>query len=674
MKKKIPLLISLLVAVSLMITSSLMYFTSRNTTLNMSEEELNTNGTRIGELISGQVASEQNKLKLISQNTILSQVLSYRDSKQNDSFFTDNPLLEQATKSLINNLSAVTGHQTIFMTDKNGVVISSSYNPILKQNLSDKTYMSGALKGMETISDIEISPLDKRPVIYFAEPIMDDNYNVLGTVGTSVYLDYFSTNLSLIKFGNTGYAYMTDSKGNIIYHPDKKLINTKSTNTFLLNEISKNPRINNIIVKNGSYEYQGQEKVMAMARIPKANWDVVLCRDMNEIQAPIWRMFYQSLLILLIAIATATILGIFISGMIIKPISKVMKTMKEVSMGNLDIDLDNTYKDEAGAMFGSFADMVIKIRDIINNLNNSIKVLKEGSLELSKNSAYTSEYAARSSATTNEIAGAIQAQSGEYLKVSSEIEELGQKVAEISHISAGMRDNSEEISVMFAKEMDTVNKLTEITEQSVIKVSEVSQSTDKLNKSSANISGITRVISEIAEQTNLLALNASIEAARAGDYGRGFSVVANEIRKLAEECAASASEINIIINDIQVHSDKNTQTVDEMKIIMDKQNEYIDKTRNSFVRVMDKVSGISYQINAVTEYLNAIAEYKDNVITSVQSVTAVSEEISASVQEISASSQEQHHMVEKVSSIAQSIDELTEELLNVSKVFNLGSA
>lgn len=189
LKKKIPLLISLLVAISLVITSSFMYFTSRNTTLNLSEEELNTNGTRIGELINSDIASEQNKLKLISQNDILSQVLNYRNARQNDSFFADNPLLNQAAKSLINNLSAITGHQTIFMTDKNGIVISSSYNPILKQNLSDKSYMSAALKGVETISDIEISPIDKRPVIYFIEPVIDDNYNVLGTVGTSVTQD-----------------------------------------------------------------------------------------------------------------------------------------------------------------------------------------------------------------------------------------------------------------------------------------------------------------------------------------------------------------------------------------------------------------------------------------------------------------------------------------------------
>lgn len=136
---------------------------------------------------------------------------------------------------------------------------------------------------------------------------------------------------------------------------------------------------------------------MTMARIPKANWNVVLCQDMNEIQAPIRRMFYQSFLILLIATAVATMLGIFISGMIIKPVTKVISIMKEVSMGNLSIDLDNTYKDEAADMFRSFTDMVMKIRDIINNLNNSITVLKEGSAELSRNSEHTSSYAAESS-------------------------------------------------------------------------------------------------------------------------------------------------------------------------------------------------------------------------------------------------------------------------------------
>lgn len=267
---------------------------------------------------------------------------------------------------------------------------------------------------------------------------------------------------------------------------------------------------------------------------------------------------------------------------------------------------------------------------------------------------------------------AIQNQSGEYIKVSSGIEELGEKVEQINNISVNMRNNSHEITDMFSKEMDTINKLTEITEQSIIKVSDVSHSTDKLNKSSANISGITKIISEIAEQTNLLALNASIEAARAGDYGKGFSVVANEIRKLAEECAESAAEINTIIKGIQAHSDENIETVDEMMLIMDKQNEYIDKTKNSFRKVMDKVLGISEEIDAVTENLNAISEYKDSVIISIQSVTAVSEEISATVQEVSAASLEQSHMVEKVSDIAQDINKMTEELVKAGKVFNIG--
>lgn len=191
------------------------------------------------------------------------------------------------------------------------------------------------------------------------------------------------------------------------------------------------------------------------------------------------------------------------------------------------------------------------------------------------------------------------------------------------------------------------------------------ENVESLAEKSKSIDGITKIINDIADQTNLLALNASIEAARAGEAGRGFSVVADEIRALAEQTANATSDIVQIISEIQNEIKTTKVNMDSIRSSTKECVDSMDETKNAFVGINKEINEVGERIENLDYTLAQLNDNKSIVVSNFSGISAATEEISASTTEISSRADEQSKGMNK---IAESMEELLQVIIKLENI------
>jgi len=204
-------------------------------------------------------------------------------------------------------------------------------------------------------------------------------------------------------------------------------------------------------------------------------------------------------------------------------------------------------------------------------------------------------------------------------------------------------------------------------------IQEVASGITNLESISNEIDEILNIINNIAEQTNLLALNAAIEAARAGEAGRGFSVVADEIRELAEESVNSAGEIRKLVEDVKAETNTASKRMDEGINEIQNGEEVVSSAEKSFVEIENKIKNVSAGISSSIGIVADVDRYSENIVEEVGEIASISEETSANTEEVAAASQEQNASIEEITSLADSLSEMSANLNQLVKRFELNN-
>ncbi len=428
------------------------------------------------------------------------------------------------------------------------------------------------------------------------------------------------------------------------------------------------------------------------------------------------------------ALLISVILGIILSRAISRPINRLAAVAEQISQGDLTVDVPEvTTRDEVRILTASFGVMVKNLRELLRGVNNSSQTVAATSEELSSN-------AEEATKATQQVAKAIEqvaAGAGEQSKSVTETVKVVEQVSQaIEQIASGAQEQSKnvvsstELVNGMARKIDTMadgmETVREVAEQSktvaesggesvkktvagMYKVKDASSDTAlkirELGEQSQKIGEIIEVIDDIAEQTNLLALNAAIEAARAGEHGKGFAVVADEVRKLAERSGKATKEIAELITGIQrgtaaaVESmEIGTREVEEGVILAQEAGKALEeimsgvKTSSEHVnRIMDIIDDILKGSKEVAETVNNVAAITEEntaateemaasaqqVNSAMQSIASVSEESAAAAEEVSASTEELNASVEEISASSEQLAKMAQELQDMVARFKV---
>lgn len=382
----------------------------------------------------------------------------------------------------------------------------------------------------------------------------------------------------------------------------------------------------------------------------------------------------ETIIIIFSAIIFNIIIGViiafFVNRQIKQKLNNVINMATEISNGNLLVEeSDYDSKDEIGQLSVAMNSMLVNLRDMIKQISSVSENVSGQSLVLTQSSAEVREGSSQVAVTMQELSAGAETQANDASELAETMSGFVDKIKEsnsfgetivFSAVSAqGLTEEGTRLMESSISQMDKINT---IVKESVDKVKQ-------LDTQSKEISNLVGVIQSIAEQTNLLALNAAIEAARAGEHGKGFAVVASEVRKLAEQVTLSVSDITEIVSSIQKESNNVVLSLEEGYSEVEKGTSDIQTTGKTFGEIHQAITEVVDKIQGVAMRLSDIDIECGKMNNSISNIASISEESAAGIEQTSASIQQTSTSMEEIARSAEGLSELSDDLNGLIKRF-----
>ncbi|MDF2941502.1 MAG: methyl-accepting chemotaxis protein [Herbinix sp.] len=608
-------------------------------------------------------------------------------------------------------LNTNSSNENISLVDVNGIVLYSTDSSLIGKDLSGEDYFSEMVSsGLSAQGNVFTSESSGDACVTFAIPLRTDmimgpiaerkdtlpivetlpdqgsssisedtapvtGSNVLpgsnehemavteftGAIITNVKVSAFSSSLSEINIGDyeTGYAFILDTDGSFVYHPDDSLIGTKVDNDELNSIISKVNSSKISDTKIVTYSFNGVSKYAGYSTNLDNSWTLFVAADRSEVFSALDKVVSQSLLISIILIAILTTFAYLFTGTITKSIQKITHLINKTA--ELDFTVDNSFanlssqKDETGEMSRAIEKMRDVLKTMILHISEVSGKITESSENLSGISHSVNDHASDNSATAEELSASMEETAATTEQIYGAIEQIGNNSKDmIDKVTFGSKLSTDLIySALDLK--STTERATDKTKKVYEEVKLRTDAALEQAKAVQKISVLTKTIKEIASQTNLLALNASIEAARAGEAGSGFSVVASEIGILANQSSKTVANITDIVNEVykavENMSKSLEQTLDflENNVLVDYANfmnnsekynfdattmnetmggihTQIDMLNTSVLGISESISEINLMVNEASEGVNDVAEKNTNIVALTNNTQVMAKE------------------------------------------------
>jgi methyl-accepting chemotaxis protein len=545
---------------------------------------------------------------------------------------------------------------SLFLIDLNGQMSTTFSAEDI--NVSETGIFQRALESEEIFisNPVKTPGADENSVLIIEPYFVEENLTMI--FGGSIPLSVFNQMSTSMDINGEGSGFIINENNYVIAHESTEYQGNQS----LLTAGGVEMEALFTKMKSGAsevefYDLLGAERGVAFAPLESVNWSLAIQANNANVMAPIRTMRYMSLLIGIIAVIVGMVVAYYIAGYIARPILKLRDSAKIIAGGDLTetVKIDND--DEIGELADAFNMMVDNIKKLVVNINDS-------ALRTDKTGEELKETAVETSNSIDNVAASVEEFSASIEEVAASAEEFASSSTEINENVQGITDYTDQVNDLAESGLEEMQK----TEREMEEVMAVSaESIDKinnLNESAGKINGIVNMISAIAEQTNLLALNAAIEAARAGEAGRGFAVVADEIRDLAEETKGSTDEIKSLVDNLQEEIEDAVGVINNTNDQIEMGANSVSETGKTFNNITDKIKDVVTQVRETADSVNELSKGS-------QDISKVTEEQAVNSDQISDSVQKQSESMENLNQAVNSLTEMTVELKELVGEFKI---
>ncbi|KPX47159.1 Histidine kinase, HAMP region:Cache: chemotaxis sensory transducer [Pseudomonas syringae pv. helianthi] len=443
-------------------------------------------------------------------------------------------------------------------------------------------------------------------VMTIATPVKIQN-QFAGVAGADISLDSVSKIINSLNFDGHGYAFLVSAEGKILVHPDSKLV---------LKNINEAYPVNTPKIATGVTEIDSGKKPEIISFTPvqgvsTANWYVALVLEQDSAYSMLAEFRASAITAMVVVVMVIILLLGLLIRVLMQPLHQMGRAMRDIADGEGDLTkrLAITSQDEFGALAQSF-------NHFVERIHTSIR-------EVASTAAQLGEVATRVVSVSNASMDNSDQQAHRTESVAAAINELGAAAQEIAQNAARTSQQSSDASGLASDGQGVVQQTIKAMNELSGKISESCVNIESLNGKTANIGQILEVITSISQQTNLLALNAAIEAARAGEAGRGFAVVADEVRNLAHRTQDSAQQVQTMIEELQVGAREAVTNMTESQ----RQSEdsvgianLAGERLGSVTRRIEEINGMNQSVAAATEEQTSVVESINVDITHINTL------------------------------------------------------
>lgn len=571
-----------------------------------------------------------------------------------------------------------TGHLRMGIIKPNGKAKYTDGNTL---DVSNDEYFKKSLSGAAAVSEPLVDEISGEIVIVYSVPVKDNNGRVKEVLTATRDLERINETISKVTFGETGKAFVLDKSGTITAHYNPEVVKRRDNLIEMSKENEELKGMADICERMISGQKNaesctngGQEQYIAYAPIATTGWSVGIFIDAKEVLVGINKTENMITIISIAAVLISILFTLLLTKSIKRSVSTTVGHLEVLALGDFTEEVSEKLLnsgDEFTNIGKAIEKMQISMSEAISTVQSNAFTIDENTESLSSLSVEMSSSIDNVATSVQDVAKGMETQSGDLVYIVSILNDFNIQLDNVlksvkviengtSEIHIKANDSNQDMSSVIS----SVDTVTESFSELVEKIQNVEGNINKINE-------ITTLIKGISDQTNLLALNAAIEAARAGEAGRGFSVVADEIRKLAEQSKHSTENIVKLISTISQDTEKMVETTDVVSNQLLTQRSSITTAIESFGEITKAVNDINPKIEETTKIAMEINNKKNDIIERVEATSSVAEEVSASSEEIAATSQEVSASTQEISALAQELSNMTNSMKKLVELFKV---
>ena len=560
--------------------------------------------------------------------------------------------------------------------DGSGVLYGQTSSGFKEMHNQDKAWYKQTMTGSQDsfMSSPVISQATGKIIVNSIALSRDDSGKPVAMILAAIYVQAVMDKVEALKLGDSGYSLLVSKEGVYIVNPDEDSIMKKKISE------ESDPALVELGQKmlsgtNGVYQFKatdGQEMIAFYTPVESTGWGMATLAYKDELFEPV----RNTLTIMIIISLTLLVLisaGIWITvNKIMKPLGDMMNEVHQLSQGDFrERSFHIVSEDELGKLARAVQEMRAGVAKVIKSVSSSAADLTASTEELNSTtdqSAIAANQVADSigkvAASTNQQLDAVNAMSSAVQNLSSAIQIMAKDAESATSKSveaAGIARESGETLEKAIEQIKTIERSSNKTKVAVTALGENSQ----------KIGNIVDTISGIAEQTNLLALNAAIEAARAGEQGRGFAVVADEVRKLAESSHEATQQISDLIKVTQEDTIKAVKDMEDGVQVVKVGTENIISMGEAFRKIIDIVEKVSAQMQDISGATRTMARNGEEIVDHIRTINETSKSSAEEAETVSAATEEQTASVHEIANESTNLARMANELQQEVKKFKV---